>query len=213
MASLLLSGVLYPLLVRLWREDRQEFGRLSRQSAKTLAAASLPIMAFLAMEADRLLPLIFGPAYRADAWVAAWLVPTVLIAFLHNLAAYMMLSFGRERLLLVFYTGGLALGLAVCALIIPGAPLWGAAVAIVVTKGAVAACTIGYCQRRTGLMNLASAVTALCVAALALALWWGVGRVAPREAAEAAALVPLLWLLWRWRPAGRPAPPAARSPG
>jgi O-antigen/teichoic acid export membrane protein len=157
-------------------------------------------MAAIAMEADRILPFIFGETYAPHAWVAVWLAPSILIAFLHNLAAYMMLALGRERLLLWIYVGGLGAGLALCQLLIPGAPLWGAALTIVLTKALVAVCTVGYCQRRVGLLGLRQ--LALCAGCVALAgvLWLGLGRVAPREIAEAATLVPLLWLLWRWRP-------------
>lgn len=199
-ASILLSGVIYPLLVKLWRTDKAAFAELGRNSARSLTAVSLPVMAAITMEADRILPLIFGQAYAPHAWVAAWLAPSILIAFLHNLAAYMMLALGRERLLLWIYVGGLGAGLALCQLLIPGAPLWGAALTIVLTKALVAVCTVGYCQRRVGLLGVSR--LALCGACVALAavLWLGLGRVAPREVAEAAALVPLVWLLWRWRP-------------
>ncbi|GFK92444.1 hypothetical protein NNJEOMEG_00269 [Fundidesulfovibrio magnetotacticus] len=199
-ASLLLSGVIYPLLVKLWRTDREGFASLARGSARTLTAASLPVMAFLAMECDRILPLVFGQAYAPHAWVAAWLVPSILIAFLHNLAAYMMLAFGRERLLLAVYTGGLASGIALCWALIPSAPLVGAALSIVGVKALVAACTVGYCQRRVGFFKLPEILSILACSGLALLAWAGLSRIAPREAAEAAALMPLLWLLWRWRP-------------
>ncbi len=199
-ATLLLSGIIYPLLVKLWRTSQGEFALLARQTAKSLTAAALPLMAALMMETDRLLPLVFGEHYRADAWVAAWLAPTVLIAFLHNLAAYMMLAFGRERLLLLIYVGGLALGTGLCAWLIPGMPLKGAALCIVLTKAAVAVCTVGYCQRRIGLSSLSAVLLALATAGLSAGVWWSVGRVAPREVAEVLALLPLLALLWRWRP-------------
>ena len=199
-ASILLSGVIFPLLVKLWRTDKTAFAELGRNSARTLTAVSLPVMAAIAMEADRILPLIFGDAYAPHAWVAAWLAPSILIAFLHNLAAYMMLALGRERLLLWIYTGGLCAGLVLCQLLIPGAPLWGAALTIVLTKALVAACTVGYCQRRVGLMGLSQLALGGGCVALAALCWLGLSRVAPREAAEAVALAPLLWLLWRWRP-------------
>ncbi|WP_279355796.1 lipopolysaccharide biosynthesis protein [Fundidesulfovibrio agrisoli] len=199
-ASLLLSGVIYPLLVKLWRTDKEGFAHLARSSARTLTAVSLPVMAFLAMESDRLIPLIFGEGYRQYAWVAPLLTPSIMIAFLHNLAAYMMLAFGRERLLLAVYTGGLLVGMGLCWLLVPGAPLMGAAVAIVATKAAVGVCTVGYCQRRTGFMSLRSAALAAACACLAAGLWLALSGRAPRELAEAAALAPLAWLLWRWRP-------------
>lgn len=199
-ATLLLSGIIYPLLVKLWRTSQEDFALLARQTAKSLTAAALPLMAALMMETDRLLPLIYGEHYRADAWVAAWLAPSVLIAFLHNLAAYMMLAFGRERLLLLIYACGLGMSVLLCAWLIPGMPLLGAALCIVLTKAEVAVCTVGYCQRRVGLMAWPSVLLAVLAAGISAATWWGVGRVAPREAAEALALLPLLALLWRWRP-------------
>jgi len=199
-ATLLLSGVIYPLLVKLWRTSRDEFALLARQTARSLTAAALPLMAVLIMETDRLLPLVYGEHYRADAWLAAWLAPSVLIAFVHNLAAYMMLAFGRERLLLLIYACGLGASVGLCAWLIPIMPLKGAALCIVLTKAAVAACTVGYCQRRIGLLSLPSVLLAVLAAGMSVALWWGVGRVAPREAAEVLALLPLLGLLWRWRP-------------
>lgn len=205
-ATLLLSGVIYPLLVRHWRSDKAAFTALARGCAKSLAAMSLPVMAVIALECDRILPLVFGAQYAPNAWVAAWLAPSIAVAFLHNLAAYMMLAFGRERLLLIIYAGGLAAGTALCALLVPSSPLWGAAVAIVLTKAAVAVCTVGYCQARIGLLGAGQTLLALACAGAAFGLWKAVGSVAPREAAEACALVPLLWLAWRWRPRRAPAP-------
>ena len=199
-ATLLLSGVIYPLLVRHWREDRPRFLALGQSMARTLTAFALPVMAAIAMECDRVLPLVFGQAYAADARVAAWLAPTIIIAFIHNLAAYMMLAVGRERLLLAIYAAGLGSGAVFCALLIPDNPLFGAALAIVLTKAAVAAGTVGYCVRRFALLGAPDVLYACLACALAFALWWGAGRMAPREAAEAAALAPLAWLAWRWRP-------------
>jgi O-antigen/teichoic acid export membrane protein len=199
-ATLLLSGVVYPLLVRHWRTDKTAFKELARNCAKSLTALSLPVMAAIAMECDRILPLVFGPKYAPDAWLAAWLAPSILIACLHNLAGYMMLSFGRERLLLAIYAGGLAAALGLCAWLVPGSPLQGAAISIVLTKLAVGACTVGYCQKRIGLLTLGQAALAALCAALAYGLWLALSGALWREAAEAAALAPLAWLAWRWRP-------------
>ena len=62
---------------------------------------------------------------------------TVAFAFLHNLAAFLMISMQLPQLLLIFYLAGLALNLLWC-LVIPLTPLLGAALAMVVTKGGVA---------------------------------------------------------------------------
>jgi len=199
-STLLLSSIIYPLLVKLWRTDQREFARLARQASQTLASVALPVMALLAMESDRVLPLIFGQTYQANAWVGAWLAPSVLIAFLHNLAAYMIMAYGKERMLLVIYVAGLAGCLGVCALLVPASPLGGAALSIVLTKAGVALCTVGYCQRRMGLLRPAFLAWTALACLTAAGLWWGMSRLAPREAAEALTLLPLLWLVWRWRP-------------
>ena len=62
-----------------------------------------------------------------------------------------MISMRLERLLLIFYLGGLTFNLLWCSLAIPRMPLMGAALAMVLTKGGVGACTVSFCQRRLGL--------------------------------------------------------------
>lgn len=43
-----------------------------------------------------------------------WLVWTILCGFIHNLSAYLMMSQGKQRLLLAIYVCGLGLNLALC---------------------------------------------------------------------------------------------------
>ncbi|MDD4702362.1 MAG: polysaccharide biosynthesis protein, partial [Desulfovibrio sp.] len=52
-------------------------------------------------------------------------------------------------------------------------------------------------------MSAAQWLLMLATAGVSIALWWGTGKIAPREVAEAVGLLPLLALFWRWRP---PAP-------
>jgi O-antigen/teichoic acid export membrane protein len=200
--SLLLSNVLYPLFSRLWKSGRDEFHRLARISAQWLLALALPIVFVLTVESDRLIGLIYGPAYADAVWLQKWLAPSVLVAFLHNLAAYLMLSQGRQRLLLVIYLGGLAVNLTLCAALIPAHPLAGAALAIVATKAAVAVATVGYCQKTVGLFTGRTLFPILAAAGAGALLYLGLAPLVFRELAELAAVAPMLWLalrLWRQR--------------
>ncbi len=198
--SLLLSNVLYPLFSRLWKTGREEFHRLARLSAQWLLALALPIVFVLTVESDRLIGLIYGPDYAEAVWLQKYLAPTVLVAFLHNLAAYLMLSQGRQRLLLFIYLAGLALNLTLCAALIPSTPLAGAALAILVTKAAVAVATTGYCQKTVGLFTWRTLSPILLAAGLGMVLYLGLGPFVFRELSDAAAIAPMLTLLARlWR--------------
>ncbi len=202
-SNLLLQSVLFPLFVQLMEVDHLQVSRLARNTARWLLAAAAVLMFVLFIESDRLIGLIYGPHYREAVWLQKYLVPTVACAFLHNLAAFLMMSMRRERLLLIFYLGGLAFNLLWCAFAMPAAPLIGAALAMVFTKGVVAAMTISYCQRELGLIPLRP-LAQLAAAALAGACLYFLGiNYLPREAAEILALAPTLTLTWHWWRQGR----------
>ena len=161
-------------------------------------AAALVVMFVLFIESDRIITLVFGPHYPEAIWLQKILVVTVAFAFLHNLAAFLMISMRLQRLLLIFYLAGLAFNLLWCSLVIPRSPLLGAALAMVLTKGGVAALTVGFCQWRLGLLPKKPCLH-LAVAALAGILLYllTAGRL-PRELAEALALAPTLVLAFHW---------------
>lgn len=197
-SSLLLQAILYPLFVRLWQTDRDQVPRLAQNTARWLLTAALLVTFFLFLESDRLVSLVFGPRYHEAVWLQKILALSVAFAFLHNLAAFLMISMQLSRLLLIFYLAGLAINLLWCSLVIPLTPLLGAALAMVVTRGGVAALTVGFCQWRMGLLPkkpcLHLAATALAGVLLYLA---AAGRL-PRELAEALALAPTLGLAFYW---------------
>ncbi len=197
--NLLLRNVLFPLFSGLWTGDRKEFGRIAEMSASWLLAASLPIMFVLACESDRIIGLIYGPGYADAIWMQKILVATILIGFLHNLASFMMMSMKRERLLLLFHSIGLAFNLACCAALIPDAPLMGTVVSITATKLLVALLTVSYCQRRLGFVASRPILQLVPAVLAGAALYALLSGPAPREAAEAAAIVPVLAVALRWR--------------
>ena len=199
-SSALLGKVIFPLLAKFWQQDKNAFRQLAGQTARSLWAASLPVIFLICVESDRFLPLVYGPSYESAVRAQQLLTPCLATAFLHNLAAYAMIGMRRHRLLLLFYVSGLLLNIVCCLTLIPANPLDGAALSLTITKVWVAILTVGFFQWTTRPMSPGQWLLMLATAASSVALWWGVGTVAPRELAEAAGLIPLLALFWRWRP-------------
>ena len=137
-SGLVLQNILYPVFVRLWNQDRPAVIPLAQNTAKWLLVLALPLMFFFWIESDRLIPLIYGKSYIQAIWVQEYLAITIIIGFWHNLAVFLLLSMGKQKLLLGFYLMGLVINLLVCSLILPLSPLLGATLAIILTKGAVA---------------------------------------------------------------------------
>jgi len=202
-SSLLLQSILYPLFVQLWQTDRDQVPRLAQNTARWLLAAALLVMFFLFFESDRLIPMIFGPRYLEAVWLQKVLVLTVAFAFLHNLAAFLMISMGLSRLLLLFYLAGVIINLLWCSLVMPLSPLLGSALAMVITKGAVAALTVGFCQWRLGLIPKKPLLHLVIAALAGLLLYLAAAGRLPRELAEALALAPTLALTFHWWRSGR----------
>ncbi len=203
-SNLLLKNVLFPLFVNLSRDDSRELATVARNCGRWLLLASLPIMFVLHVEADRLIGIIYGGDYAPAIQLQKLLVATVLFSFLHNLAAYLMMAMGLERLLLKFYLAGLAFNLVVCTALIPRFPLEGAAVAIVATKGLMALLTTGYCHRHLGLITGETWAQALLAVAAGAALYALGASALFREAGEILALIPVAVLALLWYRAPRP---------
>ena len=119
----LLGKVIFPLMAKTWDEDRDAFRKLSGQTAKSLWAAALPIIFLIFVESDRFLTLVYGAQYSTSVTAQQLLTPCVATAFLHNLAAYAMISMHRHRLLFAFYLSGLVVNLICCFTLIPWSPL------------------------------------------------------------------------------------------
>jgi O-antigen/teichoic acid export membrane protein len=197
-SNLLLRSILYPLFVRLWKNNRQEFARLANNSVRWLIGASLPIMFVLFIESDRLIGLIYGGAYYDAMWMQKWLVGTILCGFIHNLAAYLMMSQGKQRLLLFIYIGGLAVNLVLCATLIPANPLLGTCLAMLITKAAVAVTTTTYCQATMRIFDVKSMWRIAVASACGAALYFATYRFGIREIPEILALLPFVILARQW---------------
>ncbi len=209
--NLLLRNVLYPLFVELWHRDREGFVRLARTAVRWLCCAALPVCFVLAMEADRIVGLIYGANYAEAVWVQRWLAPLVLISFVHNLASFLMMSQGYERPLLFMYAGGVLLNFVLCAMLVPQQPLFGAVLAVLLTRLAVGLCTTLFTQRSIGLFRwqeLRPVFLALVGGGGLYALSLPLGL---RELSELLAVAPFLLLGWRWWREARQSGLTARS--
>jgi O-antigen/teichoic acid export membrane protein len=197
-SNLLLKNVLFPLFVNLNREDSGELASVARNCARWLLLASLPIMFVLYVESDRLIGLIYGAGYVQAVRLQKALTITVVCSFVHNLAAYLMVSMKKERLLLEFYLAGLAFNLIICTALIHRFPLEGAVAAILLTKMFMLLLTAGYCQRQIVLIRKDTWLqTAAAVFAGAMLYASGKSWLF-REAGELLAMLPVLFLALRW---------------
>lgn len=202
-SGLLLQSVLYPLFVRLTVEDPAELSRLARQTGQWLLGLSLAIALALAMERDRLIPVIFGPQYPQAVEVLGILAFCVPLVFLQSLAGFALLSLRQERLLVALFAGGLLFNLAVCSLTVPRWPLAGAAWAMVLSRLLVSGAALAAVQRRLPLLEWRWAGGLLVAAGVGWGLCQAMMIFIPREAAELLGLMPLAGALWRGRLSGR----------
>lgn len=199
----LLGKVIFPMLARLWEENRTEFQRLAGQTARSLWGACLPLIYLICVESDRFLPFIYGASFENAVTAQRLLTPCLATAFLHNLAAYAMIGMRRHVLLFFFYLSGLLVNVVLCFTLIPWQPLEGASLALTITKVWVAILTVSFFQIQAKPMN-AKEWALLIVGCLAsFGIWYVTESQFPREVSEILGLLPLLLLFWYWRP---PAP-------
>ena len=197
----LLGKVIFPLMAKTWDEDRDAFRKLSGQTAKSLWAAALPIIFLIFVESDRFLTLVYGAQYSTSVTAQQLLTPCVATAFLHNLAAYAMISMHRHRLLFAFYLSGLVVNIICCFTLIPWSPLVGAALSLTITKVWVAIFTVGFFQVTVRPMGLGQWCILLGTGLAAFLLWHTIASMpVRRELAELTGLIPLVTLFWFWRP-------------
>lgn len=201
-SSALLGKVIFPMLAKLWKENKEAFRQLAGQTARTLWAASLPLIYLICVESDRFLPLIYGPQYLEAVTAQQLLTPCLATAFLHNLAAYAMIGMKRHKLLFVFYLSGLILNVFCCFFLIPLNPLPGAALTLTITKVWVALLTVSFFQWQARPMTARQWLIMFFAIALSALAWYWASKMSalPRELGELAGLTPLLALFWAWRP-------------
>ncbi len=199
-STVLLAKVLFPELARLWVSDKLAFQKLAGQTTRSLWAACLPVIYIICVESDRILTFVYGDQYASAVLAQQILAPCIATAFLHNLAAYAMMSMHKQKLLLVFYVSGLIVNLILCTYLTAWMPLEGASLAIMLTKVWVAIGTVSYFQYAAKPMALRHWALVVIVPIVSFGLWWILRSYTHRLIAEAIGFIPLATLLWFWRP-------------
>jgi O-antigen/teichoic acid export membrane protein len=200
-SNILLGRVLFPLFAKLWVTDQEAFRAKAREQGRVMTALALPATFVFMAGGAYIIPLAYGDQYAEAVRIQPWLSLCLAISFLHNLAYYLLLSMGRQALVLGFFLAGLAVNALLCAgLIRPDSlaggpldgPLGGAVAAIVLTKAFVAVLTLGACQRFLGLFSLRGMAPALFAASGAAALAAGGSLIGQPVAGQICALALLL---------------------
>lgn len=211
-SSLLLGRVLYPLFTGQWRANRPALGLLILQTVRWLSLAAGVAALTLALASAPLIRLLYGPAYAEAARLQPVLAWTIPFALLHNTAAYLLLAAGRRRFLVIAYGAALVLNLALCRYTMPADPLSGAAWAMVLTKGCLAAATVTAACRLLPFWRWKTIGELLAVTLVGGGAYWltapilGVAALLP-------AWVPAIALAWRWwKEPAHPVPPGSESP-
>ncbi len=200
--GLMLRSVLFPVFARLWKSDRAEAARVAQYSLAWLLLVSIPAMFFLYVESDRIISLVYGSDYGESIWIQRCLVGTVSLTFIQFLAAYMMISMGEAKTLLVFYGSVLAANALWCASAIPEAPLTGAVAAIILCKMLIGALGLMYCQMRIGILHVRSSIHLLAAGILSILLFIIGSRFLMEEIAGVIALLPVAALARQWKKRG-----------
>ncbi|MCF8062923.1 MAG: polysaccharide biosynthesis C-terminal domain-containing protein [Deltaproteobacteria bacterium] len=196
--ELILQGVLYPVFARLWLRDREQAVEIAQNSFRWLMAAALVISAVLYLESDRLIPGIYGPNYPDAVWLQHVLVLTAALSFLQYLCAFLMMSMGQEKRLLLYLLVVLLFNILCCMVLIPRSPLQGAAWSIVATKAVVAALTVFHCHAEMRLIPWRSLALLGAACASGAFLFLACRGWASRELAELSAVMPVIVLAGFW---------------
>jgi len=200
-SGLLLQAVLYPVFVRLTADDPRELSRLAHNAGRWLLGVALLIMLALAMEGNRVIPLLFGPQYPEAVGVLRILVFCVPFLFFQSLSGFILLSLHQERLLVLMFAGGLLFNLLFCAVVMPARPLTGAALAMVLSRALVTTAATLAAHRRIRLLSGRQWGRLLGATALGWGLYLALSGLLPRELAELVGLLPLAGEMRR-RPRG-----------
>ncbi len=190
------------MLARLWQENRKSLPQASAgQTARTfMGSQPAAYFSLYVLKATDFYHFIYGDGFQDAVTAQQLLTPCLATAFLHNLAAYAMIGMQRQKLLFIFiFLACLSISYAVFTLI-PKMPLEGAALSLTITKSLGCNLHSWLFQWHAHPMSARQWALMLAVCACSVILWAFLGKFMPREGAELAGLLPLLALLWYWRP-------------
>ena len=200
--GLVLRSILFPVFARLWMDDQTEAARVAQNTVLWLLLASIPLMFVLYVESNRIIHLVYGPNYSNAVWMQRWLSVTVVMNFMQFTGAYLMMSMGKEKALLLFYVSVLVFNFSWCTVVIPNAPSMGALWAMILSKALIAAMVMTYCQVRMRCFLVRPSLALLVTGATGIILYVLCIRYMTKEFAEIIALFPVLHLAWKWKKRG-----------
>lgn len=164
-------GAVYPRLSRLAPGAGRSGSWAATRLSELVLLAAVPVGAGVYLLREPFVLLLFGAQYRSSVEVLgilAWVLPALAV----NLyAGYVLAAAGRMRLMAVLYVGGLIVNVLLNAALIPGRGAPGAALAMLISEGLLAA---GFLTALAGAVNAAPGRKAWWGAAGAAGLAWAV---------------------------------------
>ncbi|WP_404392251.1 oligosaccharide flippase family protein [Humibacillus xanthopallidus] len=134
LGSAVFINVLYPLATSAWATPgRVRFVEIYRRGTELLVALMLVVPVVVAVVADELVLLAFGPAYAASALPLQVLGVAVVLMTVNAWQSLVLLSGGHQRVTLRYNLAALALSLVLCLVLVHAVGLVGAALAAVAT--------------------------------------------------------------------------------
>jgi O-antigen/teichoic acid export membrane protein len=169
----LFMASVYPILASLIATRDAGLQLAFDKSLTFLLSTAVPLAAGTFMLAPDIVSLIAGEDFDEAVTPMRVLVFASLFIFTNVLFASLLILYRRQRQLVVFVGGGLALNIALNLVLIPLFSYQGAAVATVVTEGSVGIAMIAAVLRHSGLaLHLGTLPgIALATAGMCVALW------------------------------------------
>jgi O-antigen/teichoic acid export membrane protein len=173
---------LFPSFARLAASSAEAAVEGAHRALRLLYALGAPVAVVLAVLADRLVALLFGPAYREAGGALAILAPMALLLLPTSLFAYLFTALGRQRWYTACAAAALVVNLGLDLLLIPLLGFKGAAVASTASEAGLFVAGLIALRRYGGITAglrplagplLASSVPAIvCLLARQAALPW-----------------------------------------
>jgi O-antigen/teichoic acid export membrane protein len=176
MIPLMIVVAVFPALCRMAGQDRQALRSAYATAVKYLLILGLAATVGLALWAEPILRLLYGPSFVAGAASMRWLALSVVAGFLIPLTNYVMTSIGRQGPSIAGVLAGVVVNLVVDLFLVPSRGHVGAAVGF--SAGTIAAILVNgaLVRRMLGPAHLAAvAWRPLAAAALMAAVGAGVG--------------------------------------
>ncbi|MBI3030234.1 MAG: flippase [Candidatus Rokubacteria bacterium] len=168
------SGVLYPRLAHLFTADAAGFVLLMGRTRKYALAIGLPLGLAVSLLADRIIVVLFGPAF-ADAGgslrLLGWFIPLLCV---YSPLSYAMLAMAEERTWLILHSVATGVVIGGSLLLVPALGHLGAAGALL-ASGVFLAAAVPWAITARGIpvaLTPADLKVVGACGAMGVTLWW-----------------------------------------